>query len=326
MNLVERVFLNRYFARLPCQRSNPPAMAPRMTANAAHHTRTGLIAGLSAYIIWGFMPILFHLLHAVPPLDVVAWRVVFTLPVCLVFVSISKGWNDLVTTLRQPRLVLRLVVSALLVGTNWTLYVAAVVHGHVLATSLGYYINPLVNVALGTLFLGERLSWRQWTAVAIAAAGITLLLGGAIAMLGTALSLAVTFSLYGLMRKTTPVKAITGLTIETMVLYPLAAFWAYGTTQGAAVSAMGGGGLTPVLLVSSGLITAVPLILFAVAARNLALSTLGFLQFTAPTIVFLIGIVLGETLDTLRVACFVLIWIALALFVWDIWRRNRLAR
>ncbi len=298
-------------------------MAPRMTQNPMHHTRRGLVSGLSAYVIWGFMPILFHLLHSVPPLEVVAWRVVFTLPVCLLFVTISSGWGDLIQTLRQPRLVLRLVVSALLVGTNWTLYVAAVVHGHVLATSLGYYINPLVNVALGTVFLGERLGRRQWAAVGIAAAGIMLLLGGALGMLGTALALAGSFSLYALMRKLTPVKAITGLTIETMVLYPLAAVWAYVATQAPEGSSMGVGGLTPVLLVASGLITAVPLILFAVAARNLTLSTLGFLQFAAPTIVFLIGLVLGETLDRLRLACFVLIWIAVGLFVWDIWQRTR---
>lgn len=225
--------------------------------------------------------------------------------------------------MRQPRLVGRLIISALLVGTNWTLYVAAIVHGHVLAASLGYYINPLVNVALGTLFLGERLSWRQWAAVGIAAAGIMLLLGGAIGMLGTALSLAVSFAFYALVRKLTPVKAITGLTIETMVLYPLAAIWAFAATQAPHGSSLGAGGMTAVLLVGSGLATAVPLILFAVAARNLTLSTLGFLQFTAPTIVFLIGIVYGETLDPVRLACFVLIWIALALFVWDIWQRSR---
>ena len=170
---------------------------------------------------------------------------------------------------------------------------------------------------------GGGLGRRQWAAVGIAAAGIMLLLGGALGMLGTALALAGSFSLYALMRKLTPVKAITGLTIETMVLYPLAAVWAYVATQAPQGSSMGVGGLTPVLLVASGLITAVPLILFAVAARNLTLSTLGFLQFAAPTIVFLIGLVLGETLDRLRLACFVLIWIAVGLFVWDIWQRTR---
>jgi len=298
-------------------------MAAPMPAHDHPDARRGLIAGLSAYLIWGFMPILFHLLNRVDPFEVVAWRVVFTLPICLMFVAISRGWGDLLATLRQPRLVLRLLVSAALVGTNWTLYIAAVVHGHVLATSLGYYINPLVNVALGTVFLHERLTWRQWSAVAIAAAGIALLLGGAIGMLGIALSLAISFALYALVRKLTPVGAITGLTVETMALYPLAAVWAWLSTQGAHGSAMGGGGLVPLLLMASGVITAVPLILFGVAARNLPLSTLGFLQFIAPTIVLLIGLVLGERLDPLRLGCFALIWTALALFVWDMRARSR---
>jgi chloramphenicol-sensitive protein RarD len=291
--------------------------------SAGQQSRSGLVAGLAAYVLWGFLPILFHMLRQVPPLELVAWRVVFTLPVCLVFLTVSKGWGDLAQTLRQPGLVLRLMVSAVLIGTNWTLYVTAVVNGHVLATSLGYYINPLINVLIGTLFLGERLGWRQWSAVAIAGAGIALLMAGAIQMLGTALALAGSFALYGLMRKLTPVKAITGLTIETMVLYPAAVVWALITTQAPHGSSLGQGGLTAALLVGSGLATAVPLILFAVAARHLALSTLGFLQYAAPTIVFLIGVALGEALDRLQLACFVLIWIAVALFVWDIWRKTR---
>jgi len=244
--------------------------------------------------------------------------------VCLVFLTVSKGWGDLAQTLRQPGLVLRLMVSAVLIGTNWTLYVTAVVNGHVLATSLGYYINPLINVLIGTLFLGERLGWRQWSAVAIAGAGIALLLAGAMQMLGTAIELAASFALYGLIRKTTPVTAITGLTIETLVLFPAAVVWAWITAHGPHGSSMAHGGLTAALLVGSGLTTAIPLMLFAVAARNLALSTLGFLQFAAPTLVFLVGVfILGEPLDTLRLACFVLIWIAVALFIWDIWQRTR---
>jgi chloramphenicol-sensitive protein RarD len=275
-------------------------------------------------MLWGFLPLLFHALRGVPPLELVAWRVVFTLPVCLVFVLVGRGWRDLFATLRNPALTGRLVISALLVGTNWTLYVTAVVNGHVLATSLGYYINPLINVLIGTLFLGERLHWRQWAAVAIAASGIALLVAGALDMLGTALALAISFALYGLMRKITPVKAVTGLTIETLVLLAPAlacvAIAAWGT-QG---SSMMRGGWTPVLLASSGVATAVPLVLFAVAARNLTLTTMGFIQFSMPTIVFLVGVfALGEPLDPVRLACFVLIWIAVALFAWDIWLRSR---
>ncbi len=284
----------------------------------------GLPAGLAAYALWGFLPLLFHALRAVPPLELIAWRVVFTLPVCVVFLTVLRGWGDLYATLRRPRVAGYLVLSAILLSTNWTIYVSAVVSGHVLATSLGYYINPLINVLIGTVFLGERLGWRQWCAVGIAALGILLLLGGAIGMLGTALALAVTFALYGLVRKLTPVTAITGMTIETMVLYPAAVGWAWITAHGPHGSAMALGGATPLLIMASGLLTAIPLILFAVAARNLTLSTLGFLQFTAPTLVFLVGVfALGEPLDRLRLACFVLIWAAVALFVWDTWRRTR---
>jgi len=292
-------------------------------ASPSHRFGPGLLAGLAAYIAWGFMPLLFHALRDVPPFELVAWRVMFSLPLCLLFIALGKTWGDLAQTLRQPGLIARLVTSALLIATNWTLYVTAVVHGHVLATSLGYYINPLINVLIGTLFLRERLGWRQWAAVALAGAGIGLLLVGALDMLGTALSLAGSFALYGLVRKLTPVSAITGLTVETMVLFPVALGWLLIAAQAPEGLRISHGGTTAWLMAATGLTTTVPLILFAVAARNLPLSTLGFLQFTAPTIVFLVGVALGEALDPVQLACFVLIWIAVALFVWDLWRRTR---
>ena len=283
----------------------------------------GLLAALTAYVIWGFIPLLFHALATVPPLEMVAWRVVFSLPLCLLFTALNKGWGDLGNALRQPKLVLQLTVSALLVASNWTIYVTAVVRGHVLATSLGYYINPLVNVLFGTVFLGERLGWRQWAAVALAALGIALLADGAPDMLGTALLLATSFACYALVRKLAPVNAIAGLTIETAVLFPVAFGWLLYAAQAPGGLAIAHGGLTALLLAVTGLTTTVPLILFAVAARSLPLSTLGFLQYSAPTIVFVIGLALGEALVPVELACFVLIWIAVALFVWDIWRRTR---
>ena len=284
----------------------------------------GLPAGIGAYLIWGFMPLLFHALRGVHPLELIAWRVVFTLPVCMVALTLARGWGDLAAALRNRRVVLQLMLSAVLLSSNWLLYVTAVVTGHVLATSLGYYINPLINVLIGTVFLGERLGWRQWTAVAVAGLGIALLVAGALDMLGTALAMAITFALYGLMRKLIPVPAITGMTIETLVLYPLGVAYAGWMVAGPQGSAMGLGPGTALLIMSTGLVTAIPLILFAVAARNLTLSTLGFLQFAAPTLVFLTGVfLLGESLDRLKLACFVLIWVAVALFIWDMWQRTR---
>lgn len=284
----------------------------------------GLTAGLAAYVLWGFLPLLFHALSGVPPFELVSWRIVFTLPVCLLFVAGSRGWGDLWTTLRAPGLMARLALSALLIATNWTLFVIAVTHGHVLATSLGYYINPLLNVLIGTLFMGERLNARQWSAVAIAGVGIALLLGGAIDMLGTAMALATSFAVYGVVRKLTPVGAITGLTVETLVLYLPALVFALACVGAPAGSSLSHDRLTTILLSTSGFATAVPLVLFGVAARHLPLSTLGFIQFAAPTISFLLGVlVLGETLDAVRIGCFVLIWTALAIFAWDMAQRRR---
>lgn len=296
-----------------------------MTARPAEPANAhGLPAGIGAYVIWGFMPLLFHALRGVHPLELIAWRVVFTLPVCLVGLTLARGWGDLAAALQNRRMVAQLVLSALLLSSNWLLYVTAVVTGHVLATSLGYYINPLINVLIGTVFLGERLGWRQWAAVGVAGIGIALLVAGAIDMLGTALAMATTFALYGLMRKLIPVPAITGMTIETLVLYPLGVAYAAWMVLSPGGSAMGHDAGTTLLIMSTGLVTAIPLILFAVAARNLTLSTLGFLQFAAPTLVFLVGVfLLGEGLNRLKLACFVMIWIAVGLFIWDMWQRTR---
>lgn len=295
-----------------------------MTSHTGHDRgRSGFAAGLGAYLLWGFLPLVFHALSAVPPFELVAWRVIVTLPVCALFVAVSRGWAELGASLRNRAVMLRLGASALAIGINWTTYVSAVVHHHVLATSLGYYINPLVNVLFGTVLLGERLGRRQWAAVGFAGLGVALLLGGALDTLGIALVLAGSFSVYGLLRKTTPVGAVTGLTIETALLLPLALAWAGIAMAGGHVPAVARGGWIAVLIASTGVISGVPLIMFGYAARRLALSTLGFMQFVAPTLVFLIGLMLGEPLDPLRLGCFVLIWIAVALFVWDLSVRSR---
>lgn len=280
---------------------------------------SGLPYALGAYAIWGLLPLYLRLVHAVPPFEFVAWRIVFTVPLCLLFLGVRRQWAELRGVLANRKLMLTLFATAVLIGANWTIYIAAVQSGHVLATSLGYYINPLVNVLLGTLFLKERLSARQWAAVAVAALGVSLLAWGARDTLWISLSLALTFSLYGLIRKLTPVGSLVGLTIEAVVLLLPAAATAWWYAQQPLGSALGAGLGQSLLVACAGVLTAVPLLMFATAAQRMDYSALGMVQFLSPTIVFFLGLFLfGEPLKPVQLGCFVLIWAAIGLFVWDL--------
>jgi len=312
-------------------RSNLRSLGAR--ANACHRRpmsdhrllQSGLAHALGAYLAWGLIPIYFNLLHLVNPIELVAWRVLFTLPFCLVVIAFRRQGPALRAALTDRRVMGGLALSATLIGTNWVIYVAAVNNGHVLATSLGYYINPLVSVALGTLFLGEQLRPQQWLAVGIAAAGVALLAWGATDMLSIALSLGLSFGGYGLARKLVPVGSVPGLTIESLILVPLAALTALWFATGAAGSAMAHGGMQPWLLASIGAVTGTPLLLFAIAARRMELSMLGFVQFLSPTIGFAVGLgYFHERLSPVRLGCFVLIWLAIAVFSHDLLKQRSL--
>lgn len=288
--------------------------------------RRGLTAAVAAYVAWGLLPLYFRALHDVPPVELIGWRILFTLPVCLVIVAARRQGPDVRAAFANPRVLLQLAISAALIGANWLIFVIAINEGHVLATSLGYYINPLINVLLGTMLLGERLSRVQWTAVGLAGAGIALLLAGALDTLIVAMSLALTFAFYGYVRKKAPVGSVPGLTVETalLALPALVVVWIWAGSP--AGSSMAPGSPSALLLAFSGVATAIPLLLFAVAARALPLSTLGFVQFIAPTISFTLGLtVFGEILDPARLGCFALIWSAIALYSWDMLRRARSA-
>jgi chloramphenicol-sensitive protein RarD len=214
----------------------------------------------------------------------------------------------------EPRTVGVLIGTALLIGGNWLLYVQAVTSGHILASSFGYYLNPLANVLLGRFVLKERLSRLQWTAVAIAAAGISVLAAGALGQLWISLSLCATFALYGLLRKVVQADAITGLAIETAILFPFAILWiAWRHSIGVAV--MGSTGIETDLLLLAGIVSTTPLLLFTAAARRLPYSTLGMLQFIAPTLQFLVALVYGEPLRAAHLIAFPAIWIALAIYL-----------
>ncbi|MEQ1498291.1 MAG: EamA family transporter RarD [Novosphingobium sp.] len=298
-----------------------------MPATYASHRHAGLIMAITAYTIWGVMPLYLLLVRWVPAYEFIAWRVICTIPVCLFFLLTLRQFAALGSAVRNRRVLALLALSALLVAINWTIYVAAVQSGQVLAASLGYYINPLANVFAGTLFLGERLTRGQWIAVALAALGVSLLAWDAREMLWISLSLAVTFCAYGLVRKLAPVESLPGLTIETLILLVPALLTVWWYAQGPQGIAMGRDAGSSALLAFSGAMTGIPLLLFAAAARRMDYSTLGMTQFFAPTIVFVLGVtVFGEPLRPSQLACFVMIWCAIAVFVWDILMRSRSAQ
>ena len=284
---------------------------------------SGVPMALGAHLIWGLLPLYLILVRQVPPFEFVGWRVIFTVPVCLLLIALRRQLPELRAALADRKVLRNLCISAVLVGANWLIYIAAVQSGHIFAASLGYYIIPLVNVLTGTVFLGERLSPRQWWAVALAGVGVSFLAWGALDMLWISLSLAITFSTYGLVRKTTPVGSLPGLTIETAVLLLPGIGIVLWYAQTPAGMSFGQDISSSLLIAGSGIITAVPLLLFAIAARRMDYSMLGFFQFLSPGIVFLLGLfVFHEPLRSVQLASFIVIWCAVALFVWDLLARR----
>ncbi|MFL6734407.1 MAG: EamA family transporter RarD [Sphingomicrobium sp.] len=283
--------------------------------------RTGFIFGIAAYGCWGFLPVYFKQIPDVPAVDVVAHRVIWSIPLLLALLAFTSKLGELADSIRQKRLLGLLALTAVLIAVNWLLYIYAITHGHILAGSLGYYLNPLMNVLLGRFVLKEHLSRVQWIAVAIAGAGIAALAIGALSQLWISLGLCISFATYGLLRKVAPVDSSTGLTIETMLLLPLAAGWlAFGSSSGRPV--FGTSTHDTVLLLASGLVTATPLLLFTAAARKLRYSTLGMLQFLAPTLQFLLAVgVYGEAFTSAHAIAFGAIWTALLLYVVGIRRQ-----
>lgn len=285
--------------------------------------RTGLILGLLAYTLWGVLPLYFKAIEVLPATDIVAHRVIWSLPFLAALIALTRAWPKVQAAIADPKTIEILIITALLIGGNWLLYVHAVTSGHILAASFGYYLNPLANVLLGRFVLHERLNRLQWAAVAIAAAGISVLAAGALGQLWISLALCATFALYGLLRKVVAADAITGLAIETVILFPLALLWlAWRHSTGAAV--MGHTETLTILLLLAGIVSTTPLLLFTAAAKRLPYSTLGMLQFIAPTLQFLIGLYFGEPLRTAHLIAFPAIWIALGLYVTVLLRAPRL--
>jgi chloramphenicol-sensitive protein RarD len=289
----------------------------------AQHSRAGFALGLLAYALWGVLPLYFKAVSAVAPFDIVAHRVLWSLPFLALLIAVSKGVEKVRSAIGDRRTVGMLLVTALLIGANWLLYVYAVNGGHMLAASFGYYLNPLANVLLGRFVLKEKLNRVQWTAVAIAGAGISVLAAGALGQLWISLTLCATFASYGLLRKIVRADAITGLGIETAILLPVALLW-LAWRHSVGVPVMGTTPRLTGLLLLAGIVSTTPLLLFTAAAKRLPYSTLGMLQFIAPTLQFVIAIAYGEPLKIAHFIAFPAIWIALALYVSALLRAPRL--
>jgi chloramphenicol-sensitive protein RarD len=294
----------------------------------ANLSRRGLAAAAAAFSIWGLFPVYLHALSGVSALQVIAHRVAWSSLFLMTWLLLRGQLGLLSVTFARPALLARLAVTATLISTNWLVYVWSVTHNHIVETSLGYYINPLVNVLFGVMVLRERLNRAQWIAVGLAALAVlylALLAGRPPWIAGT---LAVLFSLYGLLRKVITVDALPGLAIETLLLMPLAvAYLAWCQWTGSGALTTHGPGIAA-LLVGSGLITAIPLFLFAYGARALPYSTVGVLQYIAPTLQLVCGVVLfGEGFDVALAAGFILIWVALLIYAVDgLWRAHSAAR
>lgn len=306
----------------------PPALTPPATDAAADsgedRARNGLIAALIAYTSWGFLPIYFKVVATVPSLEVLAHRVVWAVPVGALIVLGRRQVPELLRALRHWRTLAFLALAAVFIAVNWLTYIYAVQHEQIFQASLGYYINPLMYVLIGTAFLREKLRPHQLIAVALAVAGVAVLTvsGGQFPLIS--LVLATSFTAYGVIRSQVAVGGMPGLLIETLLLFPLAAlymWWAmHGGTAAFTTTEPGMAGL----LMLAGPLTVFPLLAFALAARRLRLSTIGFMQFIAPTIQFMVGLAYGEALTVPHLVCFGLIWIAVAIFSWDAWRASRL--
>jgi chloramphenicol-sensitive protein RarD len=286
--------------------------------------RTGIISAALAFLAWGLFPLYFHAINEVAPLQILAHRMLWSLLFLLIVLAVRGqwGWLDVV---RKPRVLGSFIASAFLLSANWLIYIWSVNNGHVIEASLGYFINPLVNIMFGYLLLKERLRPVQWTAIAVAALGVAWLTWQAGTVPWIALMLAATFGGYGLLRKTAALGALEGLSFETMVLFPLAAGYViWLTLHGENTFINTASNSTRWLLVAAGPITAIPLLLFASGARQIPLSVLGLLQYLSPTIQFLLGVWLfHEAFTAERLVGFALIWAALALFACEGLLRNR---
>lgn len=290
---------------------------------------TGVLYALGAYLLWGVLPLYFLLLTPTGPWEIVAWRVLFSLVFCVVLLAVTRGWQRILAIIRQPRLLGLTALAGVLIYVNWQAFLIGTLDDKVVETSLGYFINPITTVLLGVFILHERMRRLQWVAVGIAALAVVVIIVAYRSVPWIALTLTLSFGFYGLIKKKIgpSVDAVSGLTLESFWLIPIAVVQliAVGMTTGITIG--GNGVWHTVLLCFAGVATAVPLLLFASGARRINLTVIGMIQFITPIMQFIIGVaILHEPMPTERWIGFILVWVAVGVFVVDLIlaaRRNR---
>ena len=294
-----------------------------MDAGHSKDTRDGLIAAFMAYLMWGVLPVYFKIVGDVAVTEVLVHRIVWAVPFGAVIIFWRRQWSEVRQALGDARVLGFLTLAAVLIGVNWFVYIWAVQSNQIFQASLGYYINPLLFTLAGVLLFGERLRRFQTAAVFLAATGVLVLTISRGQFPVIALSLGTLFTIYGVIRKQVVVGGMPGLFVETLVLFPLsAAYLIWIMNAGDAAFTLSNPSMVGMLLLA-GPFTVLPLLCFALATRRLSLSTVGFMQFIAPTLQFITGLYYGEVLTTAHAVCFGLIWIAVGLFSWDAWRASR---
>lgn len=282
----------------------------------------GIWNGLAAYIMWGFFPIYWKLLYEVPALQVIGHRIVWSFVLLIIVVLATKQWTAFRKAALDWKTIAIYSIAAVLLSINWLVYVWGVNAGFIVETSLGYFINPLISVLLGVVFLGERLRTMQWIPIGLAAAGVLYLTASYGRLPWIALSLAISFGIYGLVKKLAPLGSLYGLTLETGIVFPIALIYLVFVGFTGSGSFLQEGALTTILLVGTGVVTSVPLLMFASAARQIPLTMIGVLQYVAPTLQFLLGVFLyHEPFDHSSLIGFSMVWLALIIF----WVENYLA-
>lgn len=284
--------------------------------------KKGILYGIGAYVLWGFFPIYWKFLHVVPALQVIGHRISWSFIVLILFILLTKQWQDFRAVAFHPKTVATYAIAGVLLSINWLVYVWGVNAGFIVETSLGYFINPLLSVLLGVIFLRERLRFAQWIPVALAAIGVLYLTFVYGRLPWIALSLAFSFGIYGLVKKIAPLGSLYGLTLETAMVFPAALIYLLFVNSTGEGAFLHDGATIDWFLAGAGIVTTIPLLMFASAAKQIPLTMVGILQYIAPTLQFLIGVfIYKEPFDRAHLIGFGIVWLALVIF----WVENFLA-